>query len=148
MQAHKSNILDDKRTLKEETPVTLASVYDQKDPPKILKDKIFVLIDSGSCHSCDKDKPFQGSRQGNGAGPAIWLLVSVFLFKMMIKKNRTATFQAPMSQTKLIIAGLAYVDDTDLVSSGLRKTEKQTVTHLRKMARTWHSSLIVSGGSL
>jgi hypothetical protein len=43
---------------------------------------------------------------------------------MMIKKNRTATFQSPMSQTTLNIAGLAYVDDTELVSSGLRKTEK------------------------
>jgi hypothetical protein len=113
--------------------------------------KVFIRTgygDSDIFYGGDKEKPFQGSRQGNGAGPAIWLLVIVFLFRMMIKKDRTATFKAPMSRQTLNIAGLAYVDDTDLVSSGVGKTEKQIVTHLRKMARLWHSSLIVSGGSL
>ena len=65
-----------------------------------------------------KNRPFQSSRHVNGSGPAIQLLVSIFLFKMMIKTGRSYSFQTTMTQKSINLSGLTHVDDTDLMVSG------------------------------
>ena len=51
-------------------------------------------------------------------------------------KTKSNESLIPQRQSKLKMAGLAYVDDTDLVSSGREKTERHKFSHLIKMART------------
>jgi hypothetical protein len=55
--------------------------------------------------------PFQGVRQGNGAAPAIWVVISVVLLSIM----SLARFGLNLVTTAIVLVGFAFVDDTDLI---------------------------------
>jgi hypothetical protein len=62
--------------------------------------------------------PIQGVGQGNGAGPQIWALVSTPVLNMLRAEGLGATFISAMTQLSTSLVGFAFVDDTDLVTSG------------------------------
>ncbi len=57
----------------------------------------------------------QGLCQGNGASPAGWAVVSICIISAHKKKGHGAHFTCPITKLKSHIAGIIYVDDTDLV---------------------------------
>ncbi len=57
----------------------------------------------------------QGLSQGNGASPAEWAVVSICILSTHKKKGHGAHFTCPITKLKNHIAGIIYVDDTDLV---------------------------------
>ena len=57
----------------------------------------------------------QGLCQGNGASPAGWAVVSICILSTHKKKGHGAHFTCPITKLKNHIAGIIYVDDTDLV---------------------------------
>jgi uncharacterized protein (UPF0332 family) len=57
----------------------------------------------------------QGLCQGNGTSPAGWAVVSICIISAHKKKGRGAHFTCPITKLKSYIAGIIYVDDTDLV---------------------------------
>ena len=57
----------------------------------------------------DTDIPLQGILQGNGAGPCIWLVISVTLFSMMRKEGYGMKFLSPLTQEPSHIAGYAIL---------------------------------------
>jgi hypothetical protein len=63
-------------------------------------------------------KPLQGVGQGNGAGPQIWTLVSTPVLNMLRAEGLGAEFQSALSKISTTLVGFAFVDDTDLVTSG------------------------------
>ena len=63
-------------------------------------------------------EPLHGIGQGNGAGPAIWAVVSSVLFDYIRDKGYGAKLRSPLSKLALHFAGLGFVDDTDIVQLG------------------------------
>jgi hypothetical protein len=64
---------------------------------------------------CGKDNPLQGLCQGNGAGPACWLMLSSVLMHCYEQQGFGSRIISPVSGTIIDFLGERYVDDTDLI---------------------------------
>ena len=62
--------------------------------------------------------PFQGSCQGNGASPAIWLVISMYLVLLLQEAGHFSTCSTAYSGTIFALLGFLFVDDTDLIILG------------------------------
>ena len=71
---------------------------------------------SYSFYSGSKEKPFQGSIQGNGAVPPIWLIISIFLVRYLYSLKWIYINQTLLSKLAHRIAVFLHMDDTDLVA--------------------------------
>ncbi len=58
-----------------------------------------------------------GIGQGNGAGPAIWAVLSSPLLNLLRSKGFGCDFKSPFSKEDLQFVGYAFVDDTDIIVS-------------------------------
>ncbi len=65
----------------------------------------------------------QGLCQGNGASPAGWAVVSICIISAHKKKGHGTHFTCPITKLKSHIAGIVYVDDTDLVHFRMDKDQ-------------------------
>ena len=101
---------------------------------------------SAAAHSI----PVQGIGQGNGAGPAIWAVVSTPIFNAMRQRGYGLFLRSPASGSSFLFVGYAFVDDTDLVVDGLTSsaTAAQVAHRLQASANFWEASLRASGGAL
>jgi hypothetical protein len=61
--------------------------------------------------------PPQGVGQGNGAGPAIWAVVSTPVLEMMRKNGHGAVFRLAISGASIKLVGFAFVDDSDIIQT-------------------------------
>jgi hypothetical protein len=59
-----------------------------------------------------------GICQGNGAGPAIWAVVSTPLLNLLHSKGFGLSFISPISRNHTSFVGYSFVDDTDLIQTG------------------------------
>jgi hypothetical protein len=90
--------------------------------------------------------PPQGVLQGNGCGPAIWTIISSFLFSILGDKGFRNSFVSAISKDLLELAGFAYVDDTDLI-----QTANDVTVAVKKMIDLldfWTQLVEVTGGML
>ena len=95
--------------------------------------------------------PRGGIGQGNGAGPAIWALVSTPIFNALRKRGYGVFLPCPLSSRLLHFAGYAFVDDTDL-----SVTDQQTqiprvadiTTTMQASVTLWEGFIRASGGAL
>ena len=71
--------------------------------------------DSETFYGNDPLHSFQGSCQGNGASPAIWLVVCLFLLKLLKRREQLSMMSSAITGEVINVIGLAYVDDADLV---------------------------------
>ena len=74
--------------------------------------------DSKTYISCETGKLFQGVFQGNGAGPARWLLGSLMIVLFMHRLGMVSELSSPISGMVFLIMGFMFVDDTYLVILG------------------------------
>jgi len=61
--------------------------------------------------------PFQGVCQGNGAGLAIWLAMSIILMNMVWSNGYQVLFSSPISHWVTELLGLLYINDHDLFAT-------------------------------
>ena len=95
-----------------------------------------------------KAKP-NGLGQGNGAGPAVWSIVSTKMFQVMHSRDAFTTITAPISKSKLQACGFAFVDDTDLITMSDNKNCSQDAqTRMQKVIDEWESVSKTTGGAL
>ena len=96
------------------------------------------------------DRPFQGACQGNGAAPAIWLLISAYLIAHMREKGHYVTITSAISNSILCYVGLWFVDDGDIPTFAITAEESATSVATRHQAAVtcWSNSLHVTGGAL
>ena len=93
--------------------------------------------------------PFQGTCQGNGASPAMWLMVSMYLVLLAREEGHTTTFSSGFSGLTLILIGFLFVDDTDLIVMGSSTDDANIVINkMQKAIEFWNGILRVSGGAL
>ena len=105
--------------------------------------------DSKGSYGGHKDIPFQGTCQGNGASPAIWLLISIYLVLLMKEEGHVSNIRSPMSGIVLTLVGFLFVDDTDLVVMGEKdEDETEVYSQLQQSINFWNGILRVSGGAL
>lgn len=98
----------------------------------------------------DRDPPIQGLGQGNGAAPTGWAVISTPLINMM----RTAGFglQLLTCLSTVLISFLCYafVDDTDLVHTGVsvNTSGPEVLRDMRRFVQHWEGGLRATGGAL
>ena len=92
--------------------------------------------------------PLQGCCQGNGGGPAMWVLVLIILVHQLWANGHVATFIQVISGLKVSFAGFLYVDDGDLATAACTPTKSNAsmVNQVQKGTSCWQGSLRASGG--
>jgi hypothetical protein len=90
--------------------------------------------------------PIHGVGQGNGAGPAIWAVISTIPFNFMRQQNLCATFKSPITNIELKLPGFGFVDDTELVATATQGN--QLMQCFQEAVCGWASMLRATGGAL
>jgi hypothetical protein len=98
--------------------------------------------DSQVFYSEDETR-FHGILQGNGEGPAIWVLMSTPMLDRLKKEGFGIKIELQDGST-IVIPAFAFVDDVDLVQE-MREDEP---TLPQNMVRIWEESLTSTGGAL
>lgn len=94
-------------------------------------------------------KPFHGIGQGNGAGPAIWAVVSTPLLNLLRSKGFGFTYTSPLSQTTRGFVGYTFVDNTDLLQVlPVNRTSAEAMHKLQQAVDTWEGGLRAACGAI
>eukprot|EP00956_Cyclotella_meneghiniana_P026049 scaffold55510_cov37-Cyclotella_meneghiniana.AAC.1 len=96
------------------------------------------------------DLKTQGFMQGNGAAPAGWAVVSITIIQAHKAEGHGATFLCPVSKLNHKLAGILYVDDTDITHLDLSQVQTVSEAHasLQASLDSWSPLLIATDGSL
>ena len=96
------------------------------------------------------DPPNQGSGQGNGAGPTIWVMISAILLTIMRDNGYGLDALSCLTQLSLVIAGFAFVDDTDIINAAksVDTTGEDLLIQQQQVVDTWEDSLNAIGSAL
>ena len=90
-----------------------------------------------------------GICQGNGAGPAIWALVSSPLFECLRHKGYGVKVTSAITKTFLHLAGFAFVDDADTVETGEKgESTPSVVNKAQAELNLWEELIRATGGGL
>ncbi len=92
--------------------------------------------------------PIYGIGQGNGAGPAIWAVVSTPLLNVLREKGFGCEIKCPFSSEYFRFMGYAFVDDTDLIQSQLQENPDKARHSLQEAIDTWKASLKATCGAI
>jgi hypothetical protein len=104
--------------------------------------------DSTTSYACT-EIPFQGVYQGNGAGPGIWMLVSIPIINMLKAKGFGFKVINAMSEEKFSFVCYVFVDNTDLVHASDHDIGLTgLVDEMQAVVDTWEGGLRASGGAL
>jgi hypothetical protein len=106
--------------------------------------------DSDSSYTCI-EIPFQGCYQGNGAGPGIWLLVSIPIINMLKTAGFGFSVRTVLSQEEFSFVCYTFVDDSDVVHSTMEPYTsdiEDLVVEMQQVVDTWEGGLRASGGAL
>jgi hypothetical protein len=92
----------------------------------------------------------QGLTQGNGASPAGWAVISIFIIGAHGKKGHGAKFHCPVTNLKHHLSAILYIDDTNLLHINLSKNETVDEIHqaIQDILYSWGNLLIATGGVL
>jgi len=75
--------------------------------------------------------PIHGIGQGNGAGPAIWAVVSTPLLNVLREKGFGWEVICPLSSSYFRFVGYAIVDDMDVIQSALTDSPESARAQLQ-----------------
>jgi hypothetical protein len=93
--------------------------------------------------------PMHGIGQGNGAGPAIWAVLSSPLLNLLRSKGFGCEFLSPFSKEALHFVGYAFADDTDvIVSQTHMNSHIEAIQTLQRAVNTWEGGLKATCGAI
>ena len=88
-------------------------------------------------------------RQGNGVGPEIWAIISTVFFDIIRKNGYGALLTASFTCCKLDISGFRFINNTDLIQTGLSCNEYWNIaTKLQSTVELQEKCAEVSEGYL
>ncbi len=92
----------------------------------------------------------QGLCQGNWASPVGWAVVSICIINAHKKRENGAHFICPLTQLRSHIAGVIYVNNTDLIHfrTDVSESREDTFYELQEAIVNWGKLLLPSGGAL
>jgi hypothetical protein len=95
-------------------------------------------------------RPLQGVGQGNGAAPAIWAVISAVLLSIMRDEGFGLNLLTAFSMMAIVIAGIAFVDDTDLLHAVTHPNMPGSllIPQMQRVVDTWEGLLRATGGAL
>ena len=100
--------------------------------------------------SSDRIAPIQGIGQGNGAGPAIWAVVSTPLLNMLRTSGYGVKLVSCLTGSITHFAAYVFVDDSDMCESAY-SCDMPLVTllqHMQDALNLWEGGLRATGGAL
>ena len=94
--------------------------------------------------------PLHGVGQGNGAGPAIWLAITIPLINMLRKAGFGLQVVTPITGEQCSLACFIYVDDADSIHAPAANniTANMIAADTQKMLDTWAGGLFATGGKI
>jgi hypothetical protein len=94
--------------------------------------------------------PYQGVGQGNGAGPAIWAVISTVIIAMMATAGHGFHMLSAITTSLITMVCYAFVDDTDVVQSACDVYQKgeDVVTLMQTAVDRWEGGLRATVGAL
>jgi len=92
--------------------------------------------------------PIHRIGQENGAGPAVWAVVSTLLLNVLRKKGFGCELIQPLSSNFIKFVGYAFVDDRDVIQSALMDNPTSALQQLQQAINTWEFSLKATCGAL
>ena len=94
--------------------------------------------------------PIQGVRQGNGAGPQIWAVVSTPVLDMLREEGYGVCFKAAISGTRVYFVAYSFVDDTDLCTTlkDQKASGQQVAAIMQDTLDLWEGGLRATGGAI
>jgi hypothetical protein len=92
--------------------------------------------------------PIHGIGQGDGAGPAIWAVVSSPLLNVLRKQGFRCEILCPLSSEYFRFVGYAFVNNTDIIHSALNENPDLARTQLQAAIDTWEMSLKATCGAI
>ena len=115
-----------------------------------MKHKIRTAYgDSEESYGGEEDDDQHGSSQGNGAGPAIWALVSSPLLEILRKHGYGAKLLGPIKKDFFHLCGFAFVDDTDTVQVMEPGTStEELIAVAQEELNLWEKLIKATGGAL
>ena len=105
---------------------------------------------SNESYGRDRSIPLQGVGQGNGAGPAIWAVISTVIINMMRTAGHGLHIISALSCALLSIVCYAFVDDTDVVhaSPSPLSTGEDVLADMQTVVDRWEGGIRATGGAL
>jgi len=94
--------------------------------------------------------PISGIGQGNGADPQIWVVVSTPILDMLQDTGYRAGFKLAISRTKVSFVGYSFVDDTNLIQTGLTLTStgQEVIPLMQAVLSLWEQGLRATSSTL
>ena len=103
-------------------------------------------------YSGSEDNPHEGTGQGSGASPAIWLIYMVTLLNAFAKYSPGMHVVSPYQAMSVVILAVFFVDDgMPGVNDALESFARPLAELLKKaeeITQAWERLLFVSGGAL
>ena len=100
------------------------------------KDKRFLAKPNGVC-------------QGNGAGPAVWTVVSSKMFQVLHKAGLASKLICPISKQALELCSFAFVDNTDIIAvSNYINNPTKSLEDIQQLLNKWESVAKATGGAI
>jgi hypothetical protein len=92
----------------------------------------------------------QGAKQGNGAGPTIWAVISAVLIAIMRRHGHGISIISPLTFIAIYVVCFAFVDDTDVVHGGkdVNTPGEEILTDMQSVVDRWEGSVQATGGAL
>ena len=106
-------------------------------------------ISQKSC-GARRDPPLQGVGQGNGAGPAIWAVISTAIIATMATQGHGFNIISALAGALVSFVCCAFVDDTDVIHAGhsAATSGEEVIKEMQIVLDRWGGVLRATGGAL
>ncbi len=121
---------------------------------KVLQEATYKICTAygDSTKTCSSPRliPFQGCGQGNGAGPASWVAISVVIIQMLYRAGFGLSINSAILGTLMAIACFGFVDDTDVIHSSddVNTPGKTIAAEMQDVVDMWEGGIRATGGGL
>ena len=105
---------------------------------------------SAKTYGSRRNPPLQGIGQGNGAGPAIWAVISTVIIAVMATHGHGFNILSAMSLSLVSFVCYAFVDDTDVIhsASSTAVAGEEVIEEMQVILDRWGGVLRATGGAL